>query len=48
MCGHLCGCDPLLRARGLLRPAQKTGTGYRLFDEEALRRIRFSIRRPAT
>ncbi len=26
---------------GLLRSAQKTGAGYRLFDEDALRRIRF-------
>lgn len=26
---------------GLLRPARRTGAGYRLYDDEALRRIRF-------
>ncbi len=26
---------------GLLRPARKSGAGYRLYDEDALRRIRF-------
>ena len=27
--------------KGLLRPVRKTAAGYRLYDEEALRRIRF-------